>query len=97
MWSLLQPTVHGATQPSFHLRLVQEIAVSGVDFRNKVSWSVRKDGQIENCVASAGCVSACLQSGPQKSTLRCGFMYNCVQNACCMTFCVSVFVEWRTE
>jgi hypothetical protein len=90
MWSLLQPTVHGANQPSIHLQLVQDIATKSVDFQNQVSWSVRKDEQIECCVATAGCVRACLQSGPQKSTSRYIFMYNCVQNSCCMIVWVPV-------
>ena len=63
---VLQTTVYGATQPSFHLRLMQDIAAERGQFQNQDYWSVRKDGQTKNCVVTAGCVAACLQSGPQK-------------------------------
>ena len=73
---------------------MQDIVSERVDFRNRGYWSVRKDGQTENCVAAAGCVAAFLQSSSQNSTLRCGFMiYNCVQIALFMAVFVSVFVE----
>jgi len=94
---ILQNTVNRATQPNLHLRLMQDLASETVGFRNKDYWSVRKDSQTENCVKTASCVRACSQSGPQKSTLRCGFMYNCVQIARSTTVLVSVFVEWGTE
>jgi hypothetical protein len=62
---ILQTTVHGATQPNFHLLLVQDIEAERWQFQSQDYWSVRKDGQTENCVATAGCVAACLQGGPQ--------------------------------
>lgn len=71
---ILQPTVHGATQLSFHLLLVQDIAAERGHFQNQDSRSIRKDRETENCAANAGCVCACYQSGPRKSTLRYGFM-----------------------
>jgi len=66
-------------------------------FQSQDYWTVRKDGKTEVCVATAGCFAACLQSGPEKSSLLCVIVYICVQTASWPAVCVSVFVEWRTE
>jgi len=58
----------------FPLLLVQAIVAEKGHFQKQDSWSVRKDGQTENCVATAGCARTCYQSGPQKPKLRYGFM-----------------------
>jgi hypothetical protein len=41
-------------------------------------------------------VCAFFQRGPQKSTLRCGFVYNCVENTR-FTAVFSVFTKYRTD
>jgi len=66
---ILQPTVHGATQLNLHLWLMQDISAQKGYFQNQDSWSIIKDGQTGKSVLTAGCVRACYQSGPQKSTL----------------------------
>ena len=92
---ILQSTVHGATQRvstyCYGKTLQQRGQLQSQDY-----WSVRKDGQTAVCVAKAGCVAACLQSGTKKK-LWCSFVYICVQTASWAAVCVSVFVEWRTE
>jgi len=50
---------------SFPLGLMQANAAEG-HFQNHDFWSIRIDGQTENCVATACCVRASYQSGPQK-------------------------------
>ena len=63
---ILQTTVHGATQRvythSYGKTLQQRGQLQSQDY-----WTVRKDRQL--CVATAGCVAACLQSGTKIKTL----------------------------
>jgi hypothetical protein len=61
----LQTTVHGDTQPRFHLQLGKNITAERREFENQDYWSVRKDGNTEVCVATGGCIAACLDSGPK--------------------------------
>jgi len=58
-------TVNGATELSFNLGLVQDIAAERRQFENQDYWSARKGGLTEVCVAAAGCVAAYLQIGPK--------------------------------
>jgi len=65
----------------------------GGNFKTKITGLSKKKGQKEYCVATACCVRACLQTGPQKLKLQCGSMYNCVENGRCTGVWVSVFCE----
>jgi hypothetical protein len=88
---ILQTTVNWANWASLHLGILQDIAADRLHYKSQDYWAVF-------CVCTtAGCVNACLQIGPHKSILRCGFVYNCVQNARWTAVSVSVFVEWRTD
>jgi len=66
---ILQTSVHRTIQPHFLEQLVQDITAEREQFQNQHHWSVRKDGQVEICVVTAGCVAACLNSGTKKSIL----------------------------
>lgn len=62
---------------------MQHVAAERGQFQNQDYRSLKKKGQKEYCVATACCVRACLQTGPQKLKLQCGSMYNCVENGRC--------------
>jgi len=70
---------------------VQDIAAERGQFRNQDYWSVSKNGQTEICVATAGCVPACLQSGPKIDTVMWFRVYlyaNCTFTSClCVCLC----------
>jgi len=64
---ILQSTVHGATQPRFHLQLWQDIAAERA-IAKPILLDCQKR-QTAVCVGTAGCVAACLQSGTNIKTL----------------------------
>ena len=99
MRSLLQPTAHRATQQSLHLRLVQDIAAERGQFQNQDYWSVREDGQTENCIAAVGCVCACLQSGTQIATIRCAVcsVTVCKMHCAGLFLCLSLWIRKQSN
>jgi len=56
---ILQSTVHGDTQRVSTYSYGKTLQQRG-QFQTQVYWTVRKDRQTAVCVATAGCVAACL-------------------------------------
>jgi len=65
---ILQTTVHGATRRVSTHSYGKTLQQRG-QFEPQDYWTVRKDRQTAVCVATAGCVAACLQSGTKIKTL----------------------------
>ena len=74
---ILQTTVHGTTWPSFHLHLLQGIAADYVPQITCIPVLCFLSA------TTAGCVSTCFKSSPQKSTFRCVSCIICAQFTVC--------------
>jgi len=93
---ILQTTVHGATQRVSTHSYGKTLQQRG-QFQSQDYWTVRKDRQTAVCVATAGCVAACLQSGiknQHSDVVSCIFV--CKLQVGQLFVCL-VFVEWRRE
>ena len=82
------PTVNRAIELRFNLGLVQDIVAERGEFENQDYWSARKGGLTEVCVATAGCVAACLQSGPKNQHSDWFRVYLCANCMLVSYFCV---------
>ena len=75
----------------FPLHVVQDIpAETGCCHRQDSVSSFLFGAAVERVCAS-------FQGVPQKSALRCGFVYNCMVNACRTAVFVPIFIKYRTS